>query len=259
MIERAEDVPSLDQLAKLLQISPAHFHRAFKAQTGMTPKAYAAAQRAGRVRRELAGGATVTRALYRAGYKSNGRFYASSSAVLGMKPNAYRAGGRGETIRFAIGECWLGSILVAATDKGICAILLGDDPEELVRDLQDRFRRAELVGGDEKFEKLVARVVGFVEQPAKVSKLPLDIRGTAFQQEVWQALCKIPTGTTASYAEVARRVGRPASVRAVGQAIAANPIAVAIPCHRVVRTDGSLCGYRWGVERKKQLQTRERA
>ena len=258
MIEAAEQAPALEELATTLGLSAAHFHRLFKAQTGVTPKAYASAQRASRVRQELASGQPVTRALYRAGYASNGAFHASSQKVLGMQPKAVRAGGRGETIRFAIGQCWLGSILVAATEKGICAILLGDDPEELIRDLQNRFRRAELIGGDAKFEKLVARVVGFVEQPAKASKLPLDIRGTAFQQQVWQALLKIPAGTTVSYAEIARRIGRPGSVRAVGQAIGANPIAVAIPCHRVVRTDGSLCGYHWGVERKIELQERER-
>ena len=176
-----------------------------------------------------------------------------------MTPTSFRAGGDGAAIRFAVGECSLGSILVAATDKGVCAILLGDDPETLVRDLQDRFPKARLIGGDAEFEQLVARVVGFVEAPALGLDLPLDVRGTAFQQRVWQALRDIPAGTTASYAEIAARIGAPKAVRAVAQACGANPLAVAIPCHRVVRTDGALSGYRWGVERKRALLEREAA
>jgi AraC family transcriptional regulator of adaptative response/methylated-DNA-[protein]-cysteine methyltransferase len=174
-----------------------------------------------------------------------------------MTPTRFRAGGQGEAIRFAVGECSLGSILVAASGKGVCAILLGDDPEALVRDLRDRFPRAERVGGEPGFERLVARVVGCVEAPALGFDLPLDVRGTAFQQRVWQALREIPLGATASYGEVAERIGEPRAVRAVGRACASNPIAVAIPCHRVVRSDGSLSGYRWGVERKRALLERE--
>ena len=179
--------------------------------------------------------------------------HAAASDLLGMTPTAFRAGGNGATIRFAVGECSLGSILVAATDKGVCAIQFGDDPEALVRDLQDRFPKARLIGADPDFERVVAAVVGFVEAPAQGLDLPLDMRGTAFQQRVWQALRKIPAGATASYAEIARRIGEPKAVRAVAQACASNAIAVAIPCHRVVRTDGALSGYRWGVARKRAL------
>ena len=199
----------------------------------------------------------MTEAIFDAGFNSGGRFYATSDEVLGMTPTDYRAGGARTEIRFAVGECSLGSILVARSLKGVCAILLGDDPDELARDLQDRFARANLVGGDAEFEDLVAKIVGFVEAPAVGLDLPLDVRGTAFQQRVWQALRTIPAGTTASYSDIAQRIGAPKSVRAVAQACAANPIAVAIPCHRVVRNDGALSGYRWGVERKRALLARE--
>jgi AraC family transcriptional regulator, regulatory protein of adaptative response / methylated-DNA-[protein]-cysteine methyltransferase len=174
-----------------------------------------------------------------------------------MTPSRYRAGGADTDIRFAIGECSLGAILVAASEIGVCAILIGDDPDALARDLQDRFPRAELIGGDTGFEQLVAKVVGLVEAPAVGLDLPLDVRGTAFQQRVWQALRDIPAGRTLSYADLARRIGAPKSVRAVAQACGANPLAVAIPCHRVVRNDGALAGYRWGVERKRTLLERE--
>lgn len=176
-----------------------------------------------------------------------------------MTPTNFRAGGTGASIHFAVGECSLGSILVAATEKGVCAILLGDDPDALARDLQDRFPKARLIGGDKGFEQLVAKVVGFVEAPALGLDLPLDVRGTAFQQRVWQALRGIPAGSTASYADIARRIGAPKAVRAVAQACASNAIAVAIPCHRVVRNDGALSGYRWGVKRKRTLLDREAA
>ena len=259
MIEETEEIPSLDDLAAQAEMSPFHFHRVFKGVTGLTPAAYARAQRAERVRQALPASRTVTEAIYDAGFNSGGRFYEASGKVLGMTPSRFRAGGALATIRFAVGECSLGSILVAATDKGVCAILLGDDPELLVRDLQDRFDRAELIGGDAEFEGLVAQVVGLVEQPRLGHDLPLDVRGTAFQQRVWQALQEIPAGETASYAQVAERIGRPSAVRAVAQACAANALAVAIPCHRVVRNDGALSGYRWGVERKRALLEREAA
>jgi AraC family transcriptional regulator, regulatory protein of adaptative response / methylated-DNA-[protein]-cysteine methyltransferase len=259
LIETADEVPGLDALAQAAGMSRYHFHRVFKAVTGLTPKAYAAAHRTRRVREELRGSETVTDAIYGAGFNSNGRFYASSSQVLGMTPSEFRAGGANAEIRFAIGECSLGAILVAATDKGICSIGLGDDADALLRDLQDRFPKARLIGGDAAFEQLVAKVVGFVEAPALGLDLPLDIRGTAFQQRVWQALRQIPPGSTASYAEIARKLGSPNAVRAVAQACASNAIAVAIPCHRVVRQDGSLSGYRWGVERKRRLLEREEA
>ena len=252
-------MPSLDALAATAGLSRFHFHRLFKAITGLTPRAYADAQRASRVRRELRQSATVTQAIYEAGFNSNGRFYASAPKVLGMTPTDFRAGGAGASIRFALGECSLGSILVAASDKGVCAILLGDDPDALARDLQDRFPRATLSGGDAGFEAWVARVVGFVEAPRLGLDLPLDVRGTAFQQRVWRALSNIPAGSTASYAAIAQQIGAPRALRAVAQACAANPLAVAIPCHRVVRSDGALSGYRWGVERKRALLDRESA
>jgi AraC family transcriptional regulator, regulatory protein of adaptative response / methylated-DNA-[protein]-cysteine methyltransferase len=179
--------------------------------------------------------------------------------VLGMTPTEFRAGGANAAIRFAIGECSLGSILVARSERGVCAILLGDDPDALARELQDRFPRATLIGGDPEFEDLVARVVGLVEAPRLGLDLPLDVRGTAFQQRVWRALREIPPGSTASYREIAERIGAPGAVRAVAHACATNPLAVAIPCHRVVRSDGGLAGYRWGVERKRALLQREAA
>ncbi len=256
-IEAAATPPSLDALARRAGLSPHHFHRVFKAITGVTPREYAAAHRMKRVRDGLGRTDTITEAIYDAGYNSGGRFYSESNQVLGMRPADYRAGGRNAEIRFAVGECSLGSILVAQSTRGVCAILLGDDADALVRDLQDRFPQAVLVGGDKAFEALVARVVGFVERPALGLDLPLDVRGTAFQQRVWRALARIPAGRTATYAEIARRVGAPTSARAVAGACGANPLAVAIPCHRVVRNDGSLSGYRWGVERKKMLLGRE--
>ena len=259
MIEGAEEAPSLGELAQVAGFSPYHFHRVFRGVTGVSPKAYAAATRAKRVRTSLPQSGTVTQALYGAGFNSNGPFYSGSSEMLGMTPRQFRAGGPGTVIRFAVGECSLGSILVAATEKGVCAIELGDDPDALVRSFQDRFRNAELVGDDREFAQRVAKVVGLVEAPGHSLDLPLDIRGTAFQQKVWQALRAIPPGKTATYAEIAKAVGRPRAVRAVAQACAANPVAVAIPCHRVVRTDGDLSGYRWGVERKRALLDREAA
>ena len=257
IIERAESPPSLDALARGAGMSRFHFHRVFKSLTGVTPKGYTAAHRARRVREELAQRSTVTEAIYGAGFNSNGRFYATAPGVLGMTPTSFRSGGAGALMHFAVGACSLGSVLVAATGKGVCAVFLGDDPDALVRELQDRFPKAELVGGDRDFEGLVATAVGLVEAPALGLDLPLDVRGTAFQQRVWQALRDIPAGSTASYTDVARRIGAPKAVRAVAGACAANPIAVAIPCHRVVRSDGALAGYRWGVERKRALLERE--
>jgi AraC family transcriptional regulator of adaptative response/methylated-DNA-[protein]-cysteine methyltransferase len=259
MIEEAEELPSLDALARAADLSPFHFHRVFKSVTGVTPKAYAAAHRSGRVRDELKHSGTVTEAIYGAGFNSSARFYERSADLLGMTPSAFRDGGAGATIRFAVGECSLGAILVAATEQGVCAIQFGDDPGALVRNLEDAFPKAKLVGGDKAFEQSVARVVGFVEAPQHGLDLPLHVRGTAFQQRVWQALRDIPPGKTASYAEIAERIGEPKAVRAVAQACAANPVAVAIPCHRVVRRDGGLSGYRWGVERKRALLAKEAA
>jgi AraC family transcriptional regulator of adaptative response/methylated-DNA-[protein]-cysteine methyltransferase len=238
-------------------VSPFHFHRVFKAVTGLTPRGYAAAHRGARVRAELGRSGSVTRAIYQSGYSSNSRFYDESGRMLGMMPTDYRAGGANAEIRYAFGECSLGVILVARSDRGVCAILLGDDCDALARDLQDRFPRATLIERDAEFEDLVATVVDFVEAPGIGLDLPLDVRGTAFQQRVWQALRNIPAGTTTTYREIAARIGAPKAVRGVAGACAANALAVAIPCHRVVASDGRLAGYRWGVERKRALLERE--
>lgn len=256
-IESAERPPSLGELAADAGLSPYHFHRLFKTVTGVTPKGYAAAQRGRRLRDALREGAAVTEAIYDAGYSGSARFYEQANNVLGMKARAYRAGGTDTRIRFASGQCSLGAILVAASDQGLCHIALGDDPQALLDELQDRFPRAELVGGDARFEAWMAAVVGFVESPGIGLSLPLDVRGTAFQQRVWQALREVPVGETVSYADIAQRIGAPLAVRAVAGACAANTLAVAIPCHRVVRTDGALSGYRWGVARKRALLARE--
>ncbi len=259
-IEAAGTAPSLAALATRAGLSPSHLHRVFKAVTGVTPRAYAAAQRTRRVRDELKKGSkTVTDAIYDAGFNSGGRFYESSDALLGMTPTDYRAGGADTEMRVAVGECSLGAVLVAQSARGVCAILLGDDPDTLVRDLQDRFPRATLVGGAGAFERTISCVIALVDAPAVGLDLPLDVRGTAFEQRVWQALRGIPVGHTMSYSEIATRIGAPGAARAVARACAANALAVAIPCHRVVRTDGTMSGYRWGVERKRALLTRESA
>jgi AraC family transcriptional regulator of adaptative response/methylated-DNA-[protein]-cysteine methyltransferase len=253
LIERSEESISLEDLAKAVGLSASYFHRLFKGATGLTPKDYAAAHRASRVRAGLAKGHTVTETIYDAGFNSSGRFYEKSTEMLGMTPTHYREGGVNEEIKFAIGQSSLGAILVASSAKGVVSILIGDDPNKLAQDLQDRFPKARLVGGDPEYENLVARVVGLVEAPAIGLDLPLDVRGTAFQQRVWQALQDIPAGKTATYSDIAARIGLPKALRAVAGACAANNIAVAIPCHRVVRSDGSLSGYAWGVERKRRL------
>ena len=257
LIEEAEEPPNLDELAAAVELSPYHFHRVFKAIAGITPKAYAVAYRQKRLRSNLTKTNSVTEAIHEAGFNSSGRFYANSTDVLGMTPTAFRAGGTNAEIRFAVGECSLGTILVANSDKGIAAILLGDNPETLVDDPQDRFSKATLIGGDNDYEDVMAKVVGLVEAPDTGLDLPLDMRGTAFQHRVWQALREIPAGTTATYTEIADRIGMPKAVRAVAAACAANKLAVAIPCHRVVRNDGSLSGYRWGGDRKRKLIERE--
>ena len=257
IIEESEQEPSLEELAGTIGRSSSYFHRVFKAATGLTPKDYAAAHRAKKVRRGLASCNTVTEAIYDAGFNSSGRFYEKSTDMLGMTPSRYRNGGTDEKIKFAVGQSSLGAILVASSKKGVAAILLGDDADELVRSLQDRFPQAHLIGADRDYEALIARVVGLVEAPGIGLDLPLDVRGTAFQQRVWQALREIPIGETVCYAEIARRIGSPQAARAVAAACAANNLAIAIPCHRVVRNDGALSGYAWGVERGRALLDRE--
>lgn len=258
-IAEADEVPSLQQLAEVAGLSPSRLHRLFKAMTGITPKAYAVAHRTRRVQESLArGDGTVTQAIYDAGFNSSGRFYEQADRMLGMTPGQYRSGGMQSDISYAIGECWLGSILVALSDRGVCAILMGDQADALVGDLEQRFPKARLLAGGPAFEGALAQVIASVDDPAKGLDLPLDIRGTAFQQRVWQALRDIPAGATASYSEIAARLGMPTAIRAVASACAANRLAVAIPCHRAVRNDGSLSGYRWGVERKRALLKREK-
>jgi AraC family transcriptional regulator of adaptative response/methylated-DNA-[protein]-cysteine methyltransferase len=257
LIETAEAEPRLDELAEAVGLSRYHFHRIFKTMLGVTPKAYAAAHRHKRVREELGRSATVTEAIYGAGFNSNGRFYATSSEVLGMTPSAFRSGGKHAEIRFAIGKSSLGLLLIAASAKGVCAIFFGDDADGLVRDLEKQFPRARLVGDDPAFEELASKVIGFVEDPRRDLDLPLDIRGTAFQRRVWEALRRIPLGATATYAEIAQAIGAPKAVRAVGRACGSNPIALVIPCHRVVGSNGSLTGYRGGIERKRALLAKE--
>ncbi|WP_319002370.1 bifunctional DNA-binding transcriptional regulator/O6-methylguanine-DNA methyltransferase Ada [Alcaligenes sp. 13f] len=259
LIETQMPAPTLDELAQSLEMSAYHFHRIFKAQTGLTPHAYAKAHRSQRVRQELdKSGQSITDAIYEAGYSTHSQFYDESHTMLGMPASAFRKQGQGSTIHFAIAQCSLGALLVAQSDRGICAISLGDDPRVLLEQLQHRFKAADLIGADPQFNQRVAQVVAMVEEPALGLSLPLDIQGTAFQQRVWTLLRHIPVGQTVSYTELAERLGIPNGARAVARACASNTLAVAIPCHRVVRQSGDLAGYRWGLERKKTLLERER-
>ncbi len=258
LIKESDEIPDLKSLAKIAGISRFHFHRIFKSLTGVTPRGFAEAERARRVREELGRSGSVTEAIYNAGFNSNGRFYAASSAILGMTPSRFRKGGEGVAIRFAFGTCFLGLLLVAATEKGVCAIFFGEDRESLRRELEKRFPKSDLRAGERDFERLVAKVVALVEAPAQGLDLPLDVQGTAFERRVWAALREIPPGSTASYGAVAQRIGAPKAARAVARACAANRLAVAVPCHRVRRSDGSLAGYRWGKERKRLLLAREK-
>ena len=258
-LEAEEPILSLEELAQRLGLSPWQLHRSFKRVTGLTPKAYAKANRGKHLRAVMTpeSSQSVTDAAYLSGYEASSSFYKDAPAMLGMAPKTYRQRGQHQTIRFALAECSLGSLLVASTAQGVCCVLLGDDPQMLIEDLQQRFAAAELIGADGQYEQTVAQVVSLIEQPRLGLALPLDIQGTAFQQRVWQALQKIPAGHTLSYSELARQMGMPQSARAVASAVAANPIAVAVPCHRVLRNDGSISGYRWGVERKRALLLRE--
>ncbi len=257
LIETSDEPPSLSALAGAVELSPYHFHRIFKARLGVTPKAYAQAHRRKRVRANLQRSKSVTDAIYDAGFNSSGRFYADAKQSLGMTPSKFRSGGAKEDIHYAVAGCSLWLTLVAATDKGIAAILLGDDRAELERELRQRFPRAILTAGDKAFAKLIAKVVAYIDAPSASLDLPLDMRGTAFQQRVWAALRDVAPGSTATYTDIAKRIGRPKAVRAVAAACAANPVAVAIPCHRIVRRDGALAGYYWGLARKRVLLDRE--
>lgn len=257
MLREADETLSLATLAAAVGMSPYHFQRVFKAHIGLSPRQYAIGVRRERVSMQLQSAADVTTAIYAAGYNSNGHFYAESDAALGMTPTTRRRCAAGETIRYGMATCYLGWVLVAATPRGLCAIDLGDDPATLEAELRRRFELAHLTR-DPDFADWVQQVVDFLDAPARGLSLPLDIQGTAFQQRVWAALREIPAGSTLSYSQVAERIGAPTSVRAVAGACAANKLAVAIPCHRVVRQDGDLSGYRWGVERKRRLLAREK-
>ncbi|WP_058912821.1 bifunctional DNA-binding transcriptional regulator/O6-methylguanine-DNA methyltransferase Ada [Entomohabitans teleogrylli] len=257
LLEESETPLSLAALADRVAVSPWHFHRLFKQATGMTPKAWQQARRAARLRGALQQGETVTDALLTAGYPSAGSYYRQADRALGMTARQYRGRGASLTIQFVIGRCQLGGFLVACGERGVCAILLGDDAQSLIGQLESLFPQARLEPGEHVLGEHIARIVGFLESRESAFPLPLDLQGTAFQQRVWQALQTIPPGKTASYQDIARLVGNPAAVRAVAGACAANKLAVAIPCHRIVRQDGSLSGYRWGVERKRKLLARE--
>lgn len=254
MLDRA---PTLQALASEAGMSPYHFHRLFKKTTGLTPHAYAMAIRHQKLQQKLTTANSITDAIYDAGYQSSSSFYAESTQRLGMTPRNFRAGGSQAAIHFAIAQCSLGAILVAQSQLGICAILLGDDPALLLQQLQDQFPKADLQGDEQAFEQQMASVIALIDNPRQGLELPLDIRGTAFQQRVWQALRAIPPGQTMSYAELAAKIGQPSAVRAVARACAANTLAVAIPCHRVIRLNGELSGYRWGLARKQALLKRE--
>lgn len=258
MIEKADCPPGLHELADAVGLSPFHFHRLFKKIVGITPKQYALEKRSKRVREHLQKDMTVTQALYQAGFMASSRFYEKATATLGMQPRAYQKGAPHMRIRFAMVHSPLGPVLVAATGQGICAVEFGHSPETLQEQLRRRFPKAEFQEPDPHFKAMIKQVLAFLESPRKERfDLPLDIQGTAFQRRVWLALQKIPSGSTASYKEIATRIGRPQAARAVARACAANPVAVVIPCHRVVRRNGEPGGYRWGIARKRRLLEQE--
>ncbi|HKN04476.1 MAG TPA: bifunctional DNA-binding transcriptional regulator/O6-methylguanine-DNA methyltransferase Ada [Buttiauxella sp.] len=253
ILETSNEPIRLAEIATRVAMSPFHFHRLFKQVTGLTPHAFQKALRAKRLREQLTQGEPVTRAVFEAGYQSGSNYYQQADAVLGMMAKQYRQGGERTAIAFVTGSCRLGTFLVGQSERGICAILLGSDAQALVVELETLFPQSSLMAGDAQFAERVAQVVNVLEHPTQHFSLPLDIQGTAFQQQVWQALRDIPVGQTASYRDIAQRIGKPQAVRAVAGACAANKLAVIIPCHRVVRNDGALSGYRWGGERKRQL------
>lgn len=259
LIASAEEIPDLDTLAASAGLSRFHFHRLFKKILGVTPRQYAVAHRAGRIRSGLQKNSSVTAAIYDAGFGSSSRFYENSTQTLGMTPTAFRSGGENQSIRYSIAPSPLGQLLVAGTEKGICSVILGDNTENVEEELRTFFPNATITKADDDFRDAIKTLIRHLDDPAQPAELPLDIRGTAFQQKVWQALREIPTGETASYSEIARRIGNPAAVRAVARACATNRIAIVVPCHRVIGLKGALTGYRWGVARKSQLLQKEAA
>ena len=257
-IEQAETIPSLTSLARACGLSPSHFQRLFTEHVGVSPKVYGQAIRESRVRAALGQGTSVTQAIFDAGYGAASRFYEQSDAVIGMTARKYRKGGAGLDIRYACGESYLGLILAAFTDRGVCSIEFGDSEEQLVDSLSARFPEADLRHGGVHLRDQLAEIVSFIRSPATGLALPLDIQGTAFQQRVWKELQKIPAGETRTYSEVAQALGVPGSVRAVASACARNRLAVVVPCHRVLRKGGLLAGYHWGLERKAALLENEK-
>ena len=258
LIKTADELPALRELASAVGISPYHFHRLFKHLLGVTPKEYAATHRVNRLQQSLEEGASVSQAIYDAGYGSSSRVYENAKNTLGMTPAKFRSGAEGLLIRYTIIDCSLGWLLVAATDRGVCTIAFDDDRDELLGCLKRRFKHAVLREDRTELHRWVEAVIAFLKAPNHDLELPLDIQGTAFQRRVWTALQGIHAGTTASYGEVAKAIGRPKAVRAVARACASNPVPLVIPCHRVVRANGELSGYRWGVKRKRWLLHKER-
>jgi len=252
-IKASEGAPRLDELAALTGYSPSHFQRLFARATGLSPAAYARALREERARAALSAGGRVTDAIYDAGYESPSRFYEAMEDKMGMAPSAWRDGGRGATIHWAVVDTTLGRMLVAATGRGVCRLSFDEGPEELAR----RFPNAELVEGGAQFEALLAHVIASVETPGDFAHIPLDVKGTAFQEACWKALREIPPGETRTYAQIAAAAGNPRAVRAAGSANARNNVAVLIPCHRVIRTGGDLGGYAYGLTIKRELLKRE--
>jgi AraC family transcriptional regulator of adaptative response/methylated-DNA-[protein]-cysteine methyltransferase len=257
-IEAAETLPSLDTLAARSGYSRFHFLRMFRDHTGVTPRSYAEGVRARRLQTVLATGTRVADAVAEAGFGSESRVYEKTGSILGMTPGAARRGGEGEVIRTAFADCPFGRILIGATDKGVCFLGFAEPDDMLMGDLRRRFSRARIVADDEGLREIVHAVLAFLEEPRQALDLPLDLRGTVFQQRVWRTLCQIPLGETRTYGELARMIQQPKAVRAVARSCASNPVALAVPCHRVIGGDGALTGYRWGVARKQALLERER-
>ena len=254
LIEESDDALSLEEVADAVGYAPHHFHRLFKRDTGVTPAAYARSIRAKRAATALDGNGNVTDAIYEAGYSGPSRFYANTKGHLGMTPSAWKNGGAGVTIRWAVVDTVLGKMLLAATDKGICRLSFDEDESALAQ----RFPKADIVASGAALEELVTGAIAAIEHPAQMPNLPLDVAGTAFQQAIWNELRRIPAGETRTYADIAAAVGKPKAVRAAGSANGANNVAVLIPCYRVIRTDGSLGGYAYGLERKEKLLSAER-
>ena len=259
LLDNAEGAMTLAELSKHLGLSPFHLQRLFKRATGLSPREYQSARRMQQVKTELRKAGDVTTALYDAGFSSPSRLYEKSDQQLGMTPGAYRRGGAGAAITFAITPTPLGRMLVAATERGLCSVRFGESATEMERDLREEFHAATLHRDDAAMRRYVEPLLASLGGEKTTIDLPLDVRATAFQQKVWETLQRIPRGETRSYTEIAREIGDPKAVRAVARACASNPVALAVPCHRVVRSDGDLAGYRWGIERKKKLLEGERA